>query len=136
VLVRSPFGAALRRAADRTLFDRIPGYRLAKAFLGDGPLAREDRRLRPALACIEEGECPALVMDEFADGRLVVFVPGAPGAMSGSVYLFTPDKVRLLDVPLLAFMRCMASWGLGLREMVEKAEAGRAAGAAGREGTA
>ncbi len=59
------------------LFEKIPGYRLVKAFTKEGPLVTADARtLRPALAAIEEGECPALVMDEFADGRLVVFVPG------------------------------------------------------------
>jgi uncharacterized membrane protein len=127
LLVRSAMGAALRRNADRVLFERIPGYRLAKAMLGEGPSAGEGRRPRPALASIEEGECPALVMDELADGRLVVFVPGSPGAMSGAIYLFTPDRVRVLDVPLMPFLRCVASWGLGLREVLGNAEAARVA---------
>jgi uncharacterized membrane protein len=127
LLVRSAAGATLRRNADRLLFERIPGYRLAKALLGEGPLAEQGRRLRPALASIEEGECPALVMDELADGRLVVFVPGSPGAMAGTIYLFTPDKVRVLDVPLMPFVRCVASWGLGLRELLQNVEAVRAA---------
>ncbi|WP_158287775.1 hypothetical protein [Falsiroseomonas bella] len=126
LLVRSAMGAALRRNADRLLFERIPGYRLAKAMLGEGLTAEEGRRPRPALASIEEGECPALVMDELADGRLVVFVPGSPGAMSGAVYLFTADRVRVLDVPLMPFLRCVASWGLGLRELLQNAEAARA----------
>jgi uncharacterized membrane protein len=127
LLVRSAMGAALRRNADRLLFERIPGYRLAKAMLGEGLPAEGGRRPRPALASIEEGECPALVMEELADGRLVVFVPGSPGAMSGAIYLFTADKVRVLDVPLVPFLRCVASWGLGLRELLQNAEAARAA---------
>jgi uncharacterized membrane protein len=81
--------------------------------------------MRPALAAIEEGQCPALVMDEFADGRLLVFVPGSPAPMSGAIYLFAPDKVTLLDVPLLPFLKAISSWGLGLREMMEGAGAGR-----------
>ena len=36
-----------------------PGYRLAKAFTGDGPPAEHGgRTLRPALAAIEEEQCP------------------------------------------------------------------------------
>ena len=58
-------------------------------------------------------------MDEFADGRLLVFVPGSPAPMSGAIYIFTPDKVTYLDVPLLPFLKSIASWGLGLREMLE-----------------
>jgi len=119
-LVHSATGRRARRSLEVVLFERLPGYRLVKAFAGDGPLmAREGRALRPALAAIEEGQCPALVMDEFADGRLVVFVPGSPAPMSGAIYIFTPDKVTYLDVPLLAFLKAIASWGLGLREMVE-----------------
>ena len=77
--------------------------------------------MRPALAAMEEGQCPALVMDEFADKRLLVFVPGSPAPMSGAIYIFPPDKVTLLDVPLLPFMKAISSWGLGLRDMVEAA---------------
>jgi uncharacterized membrane protein len=62
-------------------------------------------------------------MDALADGRLVVFVPSSPAPMSGSLYVFTPDKVTYLDVPLLSFVKAISSWGLGLREMIE-AQAG------------
>jgi uncharacterized membrane protein len=124
-LVRSAFGRQARQVLEVGLLERIPGYRLAKAFAADGPLLGQGgRSLRPALAAIEEGLCPALVMDEFADGQYLVFVPGSPAPMSGAIYIFTPDKVQLLDVPLLAFLRSIASWGLGLREMIE-AEAAR-----------
>ena len=120
-VVRSAQGRRARRLLEAMLFEKIPGYRLVKAFTKEGPLVTADARtLRPALAAIEEGECPALVMDEFADGRLVVFVPGAPAPMSGAIYIFTPDKVTLLDVPLLPFLKAISSWGLGLRELVEK----------------
>ena len=120
LLVRSAAGRATRRALERKVFEQIPGYRLAKALTGDGPLAEHGgRALRPALASIEEGQCPALVMDELADGRLVVFVPATPAPMSGALYVFTPDKVMYLDVPLLSFMKAVSSWGFGLREIIE-----------------
>lgn len=134
LLVRSAFGAALRRSAEQAVFDKVPGYRLVKAFLGDGPAAGSGRALRPALAITDDGECPALVMDELADGRLVVFVPGAPAPMSGAIYLFAPDRVRLLDVPLVAFMKAISSWGIGLAEVLEQAEAASQAAMAGRTG--
>ena len=120
-VIRSAAGRRTRRTLETLLFEKIPGYRLAKAFAGEGPLVeRGGKAMRPALAAIEEGQCPALVMDEFADGRLLVFVPGSPAPMSGAIYIFTPDKVTFLDVPLLSFMKAISSWGLGLREMIEK----------------
>jgi uncharacterized membrane protein len=119
VLVRSAVGREVRRALETLLFEKLPGYRLAKAFAGDGPASTADRPMRPALAAIEDGQCPALVMDEFVDGRLLVFVPSSPAPMSGAIYIFAPERVTMLDVPLLPFMKAISSWGLGLREMVE-----------------
>jgi uncharacterized membrane protein len=127
LLVRSAAGRWARQVLESVIFERIPGYRLVKAFAGEGPQARAGRAMRPALAAIEEGLCPALVMDEFADGRLVVFVPGAPAPMSGAIYVFTPDKVTLLDVPLLPFLKAISSWGLGLKEIMEGAPPATAA---------
>ena len=125
LMIRSSPGQEARRLLEGALLQRIPGYRLVKAFAADGPFGDQPgKALRPALAHIEEGLCPALVMDEFADGRLIVFVPGSPAPMSGAIYIFTPDKVQVLDVPLLPFLRSISSWGLGLREMIE-AEAAR-----------
>ena len=120
LLVRTAAGRVTRRVLERRVFEQIPGYRLAKAFTGDGPLAEQGgRALRPALAAIEDGQCPALVMDELADGRLVVFVPASPAPMSGAVYVFSPDKVTYLNVPVLPFLKVISSWGLGLREIIE-----------------
>ena len=130
-LVRSAPGRRARRALEAVLFEKLPGYRVVRAFSGEGPFAEvESRPMRPALALIEDGQCPALVMDEFADGRLVVFVPGAPAPMSGALYIFTPDRVTYLDVPLLTFMKAVSSWGLGLRDLVEQGAAGPAGQAA------
>jgi len=118
-LVRSAIGRAVRRTLESALFDKIPGYRLFKAFAGDGPLAiGEGRALRPALAAFDDAACPALVMDEFADGRILLLVPGSPTAMSGSLYIMTSDRVTLLDVPLMPFLKAISSWGLGLPELV------------------
>jgi uncharacterized membrane protein len=126
LVIRSTAGRRARRMLEAMLFERIPGYRLVKAFAGDGPLVQGGgRAMRPALAAIEEGQCPALVMDELADGRLVVFVPGSPAPMSGAIYIFTPDKVEFLDVPLLPFMKAISSWGLGLKEIIEGTPAAR-----------
>ena len=119
ILVRSAAGAWARRAIEGALFERIPGYRLVKAFSGEGmALQRDGRPLRPVLVAFDDAQCPALLMDELPDGRLLVFVPGSPAPMSGALHIFTPDRVSVLDVPLLPFMKAISSWGLGLGELI------------------
>jgi uncharacterized membrane protein len=129
--IRSAAGRRLRHLLERRLLDKLPGYRLAKAFATESPWGSNgERGVRPALAAIEEGHCPALVLDSFADGRLVVFVPGAPAPMAGAIYVFAPEKITFLDVPLLPFLKTISSWGFGLVELVEAAERARTKGAA------
>lgn len=122
LLVRSGPGRRARVALEALLLEQVPGYRLARAFAGEGPMAEGGAQApKPALAAIEEGLCPALIMEALPDGRLVVFVPGAPAAMSGALYVFTPDRVTPLDVPLLPFLKAIASWGLGLGALMRPA---------------
>lgn len=124
VLVRARPGRWVQARLEGTVLRQIPGYRLARAFISDEiPGAGSGRRPQPALARIEEGLCPALIMDRCADGRVVVFVPGTPAPMSGALYVFTADRVLELDVPLLAFLKAISSWGLGLRELIGQAGA-------------
>jgi hypothetical protein len=40
--------------------------------------------------------------------------------MSGAIYIFTPDRIVYLDVPLLPFLKSVASWGLGLPELLQQ----------------
>jgi uncharacterized membrane protein len=122
--VRSAIGHWARQALETSLFERVPGYRLAKVLLGNAlPEEAGGGRIRPALAAMEEGHCPALVMEEFADGSLLVFVPGTPAPMSGALYIFGAEKVIFLDVPLMPFLQTISSWGLGMRDLLERASA-------------
>jgi hypothetical protein len=115
-------GRWVRARLEGTLFQQIPGYRLLRTFVTEEmPGAGSGHRPRPALGRIEEGLCPALIMDRCADGRVVVFVPGTPAPMSGALYIFTADRVVELEVPLLPFLKAVSSWGLGLPELIGQA---------------
>jgi uncharacterized membrane protein len=135
-LVRSAIGRAARHALEATLFEKIPGYRLVKAFAGDAPFAgAEGHALLPAIAAFDDMQCPALVMDTFEDGRVLVFVPGSPASMTGTVHIMAPDRVAQLDVPLLPYLKAISSWGLGLTALIESpAQKDAPASAAARAG--
>ncbi|MBZ9937845.1 DUF502 domain-containing protein [Mesorhizobium sp. BR1-1-16] len=122
LLVRSAPGRWVQRRMEAWIFERVPGYKLAKAFASDQILGEGDgRTIRPALATIEDGQCPAFVMDELADGRLLVFVPGSPAPMAGALYIFTAEKVEILDIPLMPFVQAISSWGLGMADLLQGA---------------
>lgn len=128
LLVRSAMGRWARDALEARLFEKLPGYRLVKAFTSEAPIgAAGGRAPRPALVAFDDSACPGLLMDVLPDGRHIVFVPGSPAPMSGAVHLVAAERVTLLDVPLPAFLKAVSSWGLGLGELVvQSAERQRA----------
>ncbi|SHF90471.1 Uncharacterized membrane protein [Kaistia soli DSM 19436] len=126
LLVRSAPGRWVQRRMEAWIFERVPGYKLAKAFASEQILGEGDgRTIRPALATIEDGQCPAFVMDELADGRLLVFVPGSPAPMAGALYIFTADKVQILDIPVMPFVQAISSWGLGMADLLQSSLAAK-----------
>ena len=73
---------------------------------------------KPALAEIEEALVPAFIIEEFEDGHFTVFVPSAPTPVSGSVYVLTPERVHLLDIPFTDAVKTLSRWGSGSKELV------------------
>src|SRR5262249_32918246 len=119
VAVRTPAGRALRERLEKSLFERIPGYAIFRSLTQQLAGNREEQVWKPALAEIEEALVPAFIIEEFDDGRFTVFVPSAPTPVSGSIYILTPERVHLVDVPFTHAVKSLARWGSGSKELVE-----------------
>jgi len=91
--------AARRNAQPRhASVDRFPPSGLAYGFgmelvgLGKSPI-------KPALAVLGTAEVPALVMEELADGRCLVFVPASPKPSQG--FLHVPASMSILSMQVI-----------------------------------
>ena len=62
-----------------------------------------------------------VVEHDAATDRVVVFLPGAPGAGAGSVVVVPVARVQWLEAPLGAARRAMKQRGLGLLELASMA---------------
>jgi len=118
VAVRGPAGRAARERIEKSLFERIPGYALFRSLTQQLAGSREEQVWKPALVEIEEALVPAFIIEEFDDGRFTVFVPSAPTPLSGSVYILTPERVHLLDIPFTTAIKSLSRWGSGSKELV------------------
>ena len=58
-------------------------------------------------------------VQRLADGRSVVFIPGAPNAFSGITQVLPADQVTYLDVPLNRIIECSLNFGHGLDSLVQ-----------------
>jgi len=113
-LVRKAYGSVTDWLAERSsAFGFLRGFE--KSVLektGNKPL-------KAALVELDECLVPAIVVEEMADGRYVVFVPAVPSPNEGAVYIFAPERVHLLDASVKQVTTCVRSWGVGAEELVK-----------------
>jgi hypothetical protein len=109
--------AGIAWLADRSPFSGlVHGFELELVGLGKSPI-------KPARVVLGDHECLAFVMEELADGRCVVFVPGSPKPSNGSVHIYPRECVRLIDASHVQVADCVSHWGIGTKKMLERERA-------------
>ena len=116
--VRTTAGQAIRERLEKRLFEKIPGYALLRSMTQQLAGSSRENVWKPALVEIEDGLCPAFVIEELDDGQFTVFVPSVPTPMAGAVYVFARERVHLLDVSFTHTIQVIGKWGSGSRELV------------------
>jgi uncharacterized membrane protein len=61
---------------------------------------------------------PCTITEEFDDGRSAVFLPAAATPFSGSIYIFTPERVHPLVVPFTHAVKSISRCGAGSKQLV------------------
>lgn len=110
--------AILRGLGDRAeriaLF--IPGYALMKN-VGVNLAGIEGKRpVKTVLVRFEASWQLGFLMETLADGRQVVFVPGVPRALVGTLHILATDRVQLLDMSVSTALDVLSRLGIGLRQ--------------------
>jgi uncharacterized membrane protein len=117
LLIRTRPGRWIGGLIERYLFDRVPGYALAKGLTGRSVSGAMNQGMIPALVEMEEGLVPALIIERHDDGYVTVFVPSPPVPTVGQVYIFESSKAHAVDVSLPKFIACITKWGLGAQDL-------------------
>jgi uncharacterized membrane protein len=113
LLARVAFGRALSENLENRLHDLYPRYTVIKAMTqGVGGTAGSGA-LRPVLVSFDDHQPLAFEVERLADGRVVVFLPGAPDPWSGSVVLVPPERVTGLSIDVAALNRSLKRLGSG-----------------------
>jgi uncharacterized membrane protein len=113
--VRNRIEAGMAWLGDRFPFSKLAhGFELELVGLGKSPITS-------VLAVIGNREVLAFVMEELADGRCVVFVPGSPKPSHGIVYVLSREDVHPIDAHHFRVASCLSNWGVGTKRMLEGA---------------
>jgi uncharacterized membrane protein len=97
---------------------RIPGYSVIRSVMRRS-FGDESSEFKVAFVEIEEALVVGYVVEEHDDGRYTVFVPASPTPFSGAVYVLTPERVHIVDVPFLQAFQAMTKWGNGTRDLIK-----------------
>jgi len=118
IAVRTRSGRAVRERMEVAFFGRLPGYGLIRSLTQRLAGDSDENAWTPALVEIEEALVPAFIIEALDDGRFTVFVPSVPTPLAGAVYILSPERVHIIDVPFTQAIRSISRWGSGSRDLV------------------
>jgi uncharacterized membrane protein len=119
---RTRTGRVLRERAEKTFFERIPGYALIRGLTQQVAGQGRENVWKPALAEIEEALVPAFIIEKLDDGRYTVFVPSIPTPFAGAVYVLEGKRVHPVDVPFTQALQVISRWGSGAKDLAAAME--------------
>jgi uncharacterized membrane protein len=114
LVAQSAVGRKVYQAADANLAGIIPGYAALRARLGTA-VGDEERRktLKTVFVRLDDQAQIAFEVERLADGRAVVFLPGAPDVWSGAAVVVDADRVTPLDFEMRQVVRLAKNLGKG-----------------------
>ena len=124
IAVRTRSGRAVRERMEVAFFGRLPGYGLIRSLTQRLAGDSDENAWTPALVEIEEALVPAFIIEALDDGRFTVFVPSVPTPLAGAVYILSPERVHIIDVPFTQAIRSISRWGSGSRDLVAEMRKG------------
>jgi uncharacterized membrane protein len=102
--------------AERLVLAHIPGYALMKN-VGENLVGVQAKDVRQTVLVHSQGhEQIGFLMDTLADGRKVVFIPGVPRALVGTLHIFPADCVQELNLSIASTLDALGKLGVGLHE--------------------
>lgn len=91
----------------------IPGYTFIKSMTSSVAGVEDDKSLTPVLACFDDASQIAFKVESLPDGKVLVFIPGAPDPWAGSLYVMSADRIEPLDVSLKDAVKKIRALGSG-----------------------
>ena len=120
LLARAAFGRALSERFENRLHALYPRYTVIKAMTqGLGGGSGHDA-LSSVLVSFDDHQMLAFEVERLSDGRVVVFLPGAPDPWSGSVVLVPAERVAAMPFDTPALNRSLKGLGRGSAALLER----------------
>ena len=77
--------------------------------------------VKPVLARMDDASQLAFEVERLEDGRVVVYVPGAPDPWSGGILVMTEDRIEPLPISMVAAVQNLRALGRGTNTILHPA---------------
>ena len=118
---RTSVAKNLVTSLETNVLNKIPAYELLKTKTQSTLTPEETEGLRPTITKFDDSWQLAFEIERFADGKVVVFLPGSPDPWSGSVCVVTDDRVTPIDVTVNSAANLMKRLGRGTTDTLHNA---------------
>jgi len=113
---------------ERLLLTRLPFYSVFRHAIGDFAEGADSLigtgETRVVLVRLDDMQVIGFVVDTREDGSCIVYLPGAPSALSGSVALIEPDRIMETSIKPTEVISGMRRLGQGLVALNQRARRG------------
>ena len=120
LVARSSAAVRAIQSVESGFLTSIPGYSFIKG-MTEGLAGREgSETMKPVLAKFDDGSQVAFEIERNPDGRVVVYIPGAPDPWSGAVFIMSADRVEPLEASMPAAVKNIRALGRGTTRLLDR----------------
>ena len=122
LVLASRIGSMLIGFLERSVLDRVPGYRLIKSLTTSFATVSDKAHFPVAIVNLYGDGTRVLgfIVDEVEGEDYAIFVPNAPTPIAGSVYFVARDRVERLPIAMGAAVNSLMQWGIGSAQLLPR----------------
>ncbi|MCJ7556892.1 MAG: DUF502 domain-containing protein [Gammaproteobacteria bacterium] len=117
LFARSKTIAKFIASLESRFLNNIPGYTLVKSMTGSVTGVEQESAITPILARFDDASQVAFKIESLPDGRVIVYIPGAPDPWAGSLFVMAADRVEPLECSLQKAVKNIRGLGAGSSEL-------------------
>jgi uncharacterized membrane protein len=113
LVAKSAAVARLVDSLENNFLSKIPIYALIKSTVSGTVQSEEAEGMKSVLVRLDDSWQLGFEIERLSDGKVTVFLPGAPDPWSGSVCFVSEDRITKLDANLLSITKVLKGFGKG-----------------------
>jgi uncharacterized membrane protein len=114
LVTRTRLGISTGSWMERTVLQRIPGYKVARTLTRQFTGSEEASNFAPAVMQFgDEDLVLAYIIEEHDNGYFTLLLPGSPVGTAGGLRYVPGTRVKRLKAPLGQVFNCITQYGIG-----------------------